>query len=226
MGRQNSSSSANVSTRVTRSRALVIDLTEDNSSSSKPQQITTTPAPKKRGRKRKADQEDGDNSESIAAESKPVLTKAKGKGKAKVELTPVKELSPKKQKHAAPEEKRLSRWRAQPPQSLRDRIHRCLTQRMVVLDRERDMNSHPLEETFKIAGSTGNVYQVYITNRSTCDCPDGIKVSNFSRGLRDAVLTRSMQNGLCKHILYVYIYNTYAYSGASFSILWLTVHIE
>lgn len=174
MGRQNGNNLATTSTRVTRSHAPIVDLTEDNLTSN-PQPTITAPTQEKRVRKRKADQ-GNDDGELAAAEPKPTSAKAKGKGKAKVEPTPAKESSPKKQKQDVPEEKRLSKWRAQPTQKLRDRLHRCLTQRMVVLDRERNMECYPPEETFKIAGSTGNVYQVHIANKPNCNCPDGIKV--------------------------------------------------
>lgn len=164
MRRQNDN---NTLTRVTRSHAPVIDLTEDSSTLSP---LSTIPG--KRVRKRRADQEN-DNDELVTE------PKAARRGKAKAEP---KAPSPKKQKKDVHEEKRLSRWRAQPTQQLRDRIHRCLTQRMVVLDRERDMESSPPEETFQIAGSTGNVYQVRIANKSNCNCPDGIKVRDLPRG--------------------------------------------
>lgn len=187
MGHQGGNNLATTSTRVTRSHATTINPTEGNSASD-PQPAISAPAPKKRGRKRKTDQEN-DSDELAITESRPTSVKTKEKGKAKAESTSARGPSPKKQKKDAPEEKRLSRWRAQPTQKLRDRIHRCLTQRMVVLDRERDMDSRPPEETFKIAGSTGNVYQVHITNEPSCDCPDGIKVEPPARGFWKVVLT-------------------------------------
>lgn len=180
--RRNGNDLVTTSTRVTRSHAPIIDLTEDNLTSN-PQLAITAPAPSGRVHKRKAGQENDDDGLAVI-ESKPIPVKAKGKGKAKAEPAP-----PKKQKKDAPEvkdapeEKRLSRWRAQPTQKLRDRIHRCLTQRLVVLDRERDMECNPPEETFKIAGSTGNVYQIHITNKPSCNCPDGIKVRSSPRGI-------------------------------------------
>lgn len=177
MGRQNDN---NTSTRVTRSHAPIINLTEDNSTTLNPQSAI----PGKRVRKRRADQEN-DNDELVTIESEQTPVRATRKGKAKAEP---KEPSLKKQKKDVHEEKRLSRWRAQPTQQLRDRIHRCLTQRMVVLDRERDMESSPPEETFKIAGSTGNVYQVRIANKSSCNCPDGIKVrASLTGTLKDGI---------------------------------------
>lgn len=185
MGRQDKGSSASTSMRITRSRARIIDLTEDNSSLPQPSAVVAPdPAPKKRGRKRKVSEEnngDGD-SELVVVQPKSTSAKAKTKGKARAEPVVANKPSPKKQKKDVPEEKRLSRWRTQPPQQLRDRIHRCLTQRMVVLDRERDMDSYPPQEKFQIAGSTGNVYRVHIKNKSTCDCPDGIKVGTPLQG--------------------------------------------
>ncbi|KAI5789026.1 hypothetical protein EDC01DRAFT_617043 [Geopyxis carbonaria] len=86
----------------------------------------------------------------------------------------------------APVEKRLKRFRARCPVHLEERMERCRTQRMYVLDRQRDP-AKPLEETFEMAGSTGNVYEVTICEVPRCNCPDGIK------------------NGTCKHILYIMI---------------------
>ncbi|KAH0613138.1 uncharacterized protein H6S33_009518 [Morchella sextelata] len=184
----------------------VIDLTED-SPNLEPQPVyaAPAPAPKRAGRKRKIDLADTDNSlvpipyqQQAGYEPradieiigfKPTSTKPRGVGKGKEVAGPSSAKAPsiKKAKNtpAAEEEKRLGRWRSQPTHQLRDRIHRCLTQRMVVLDRHRNMEVSPPEEIFQIAGSTGNVYQVHIKRKSTCSCPDGI------------------QNGLCKHILYV-----------------------
>lgn len=82
-------------------------------------------------------------------------------------------------------EKRPKRYRDHPPQSVRERMARCRTQPMFVLDRERaDRPDGSLREVFKMAGSTGNVYTVVIEDVPNCDCPDGQK------------------NGTCKHILY------------------------
>ncbi|KAG0136737.1 hypothetical protein HOY82DRAFT_55986 [Tuber indicum] len=83
---------------------------------------------------------------------------------------------------AAPE-KRAKLWRKQPPKAVSERISRCLTQRMVVLDRQRVMENDIPQEIVKIAGSTGNVYTVHIKQVPVCDCPDS--------------------SPTCKHILYV-----------------------
>lgn len=188
MVRQDTSSSTS---RVTRSQAPIIDLI-DNSSFSKPQPEPIIPARALKGQGRKRKESDGE--ELVVVGSGSTSAKAKGKAKAKARLSVSNGLVAKKQKRKAVasevEEKRLSRWRTQPTQQLRDRVHRCLTQRMVVLDRQRDRDQYPPEETFQIAGSTGNVYQVHITHKSTCNCPDGIKVLNHSFGyLGNVVLT-------------------------------------
>ncbi|CUS14651.1 unnamed protein product [Tuber aestivum] len=83
---------------------------------------------------------------------------------------------------AAPE-KRAKLWRKQPPKTVSERIGRCLTQRMVVLDRQRVVENDIPQEIVKIAGSTGNVYTVHIKLVPICDCPDS--------------------SPTCKHILYV-----------------------
>ncbi|PWW75260.1 hypothetical protein C7212DRAFT_280928 [Tuber magnatum] len=83
---------------------------------------------------------------------------------------------------AAPE-KRAKLWRKQPPKAVSERIGRCLAQRMVVLDRQRDVENDIPQEIVKIAGSTGNVYTVHIRQVPICDCPDS--------------------SPTCKHILYV-----------------------
>lgn len=172
----------------------VIDLTED--SEPQPVYVAPAPAPKRACRKRKIDLADTDHSlvpipyqqkagyeprediETIESKSTSAKSRGAGKGKEVAEPSSAKAPSIKKAKHvpAAGEEKRLGRWRSQPTHQLRDRIHRCLTQRMVVLDRHRNMEVSPPEEIFQIAGSTGNVYQVHIKHQSTCSCPDGIKV--------------------------------------------------
>jgi hypothetical protein len=91
----------------------------------------------------------------------------KGKGKIKVKGTP---------------EKRPKRYRDHPPQSVAERLSRAEHQRMYVLSRS---GQDHLSETFTMAGSTGNVYNIRIGPVPSCDCPDGVK------------------NGTCKHILYI-----------------------
>lgn len=151
------SSKSNDSTNPARRPLRVIDLTEEDSPNL---ESYTAPTPVRgRGRKREVDLVDVDND--IEPKSAPARPRE----------------GVKKPKHAPiAEEKRLGKWRSQPTQQLRDRIHRCLTQRMVVLNRHRDMEVSPPEELFQIAGTTGNVYQVHIKRKSTCSCPDGIQV--------------------------------------------------
>ncbi|KAF8458914.1 hypothetical protein BGX38DRAFT_1084775 [Terfezia claveryi] len=82
---------------------------------------------------------------------------------------------------------RAARWRPHPPQAVVERIFRCRTQRMFIIGRVPVEGADPPQEKFQMAGTTGNVYTIHITNRPTCTCPDGKK------------------SGTCKHILYVMI---------------------
>ncbi|KAF3922772.1 hypothetical protein ABW21_db0209580 [Orbilia brochopaga] len=78
---------------------------------------------------------------------------------------------------------RRKRFRLTCPHAVAERWDRMRVQRMFCLGRQRDEAN--LTETFKIAGSTGNVYTVLLANIPVCDCPDGRK------------------HGTCKHILFV-----------------------
>lgn len=85
------------------------------------------------------------------------------------------------------EEKRLRRFRNNPPQSYRERLDRVRSQRMFLIDRKRKMSEDGTheEEVFDLAGTTGNVYQITITKVPRCTCPDNGKGNQ------------------CKHIIYV-----------------------
>ncbi|KAF8248331.1 hypothetical protein K440DRAFT_583555 [Wilcoxina mikolae CBS 423.85] len=87
---------------------------------------------------------------------------------------------------SSPPEKRPKRFRPHPPQSVQSRLHRALSQRLIVLSRTGPPTSSPPTETFTIAGSTGNVYTISIGPIPSCDCPDGGNGRNT-----------------CKHILYI-----------------------
>ncbi|KAH7313484.1 hypothetical protein B0I35DRAFT_480165 [Stachybotrys elegans] len=93
--------------------------------------------------------------------------------------------SPTKGKAAVPEEKRLRRFRAKPPQALQVVQDRALQQRFYVLKRERLGTDECPEERLEIAGSTGNVYEVHICKLPTCNCP------------------HAKAGHQCKHVLYV-----------------------
>ncbi|GAB7359076.1 hypothetical protein MBLNU230_g5148t1 [Neophaeotheca triangularis] len=97
-----------------------------------------------------------------------------------------KSRSAKQAKTSKDEEKRLRRWRKAAPTSYLEVRDRALTQRMFVLDRQRD-NSNPEHpaETVSIAGTTGNVYQITIDKVPSCSCPHALKGNQ------------------CKHIAYV-----------------------
>ncbi|KAG2389322.1 hypothetical protein C9374_013882 [Naegleria lovaniensis] len=82
-------------------------------------------------------------------------------------------------------EKRSARFVPQCSSKILDRINRALKQRLFLIDRK-DRNGNRSEK-FIVLGSTGNVYEVSICEKPTCNCPD------FKRG------------NLCKHILFVYL---------------------
>jgi hypothetical protein len=106
-------------------------------------------------------------------------------GKEVIDLT--QDTPPKKRKkQPANEEKRLRRWRTHAPVSYHEIRSRALTQRMFVLDRQRDVAyaEHPIE-TIALAGTTGNVYTIIINKVPSCDCPHALKGNQ------------------CKHIIYV-----------------------
>jgi hypothetical protein len=80
----------------------------------------------------------------------------------------------KKDHLSEPEEKRLRLFRKKAPQTYLERLHRVRTQRMFLIDRQRNLSesrSHE-EEIFDIAGTTGNLYQVTISKQPSCTCPD------------------------------------------------------
>jgi hypothetical protein len=95
----------------------------------------------------------------------------------------------KKYKKPGHEEKRLRRFRAHPPASYIERLDRVRTQRMFLIDRTRQTSADKTheEETFDLAGITGNVYRVTISKIPSCTCPDAAKGNQ------------------CKHIVYVCI---------------------
>ncbi|KAF2764075.1 hypothetical protein EJ03DRAFT_332185, partial [Teratosphaeria nubilosa] len=92
----------------------------------------------------------------------------------------------KKARKSKQEEKRLRRFRKHPPSTYIEVHDRALTQRMFVLDRERnnDNPDHPVE-TISLAGSTGNVYTIIVDKVPSCNCPHAKKGNQ------------------CKHIAYV-----------------------
>ncbi|KAK0225282.1 hypothetical protein IW262DRAFT_1354538 [Armillaria fumosa] len=82
-------------------------------------------------------------------------------------------------------EKRGAIFKKKCPQNILDRLNRVIEQRFFMIDRERDEDE--LKETFKVLGSTGNVYTVVIDHIPRCDCPDALKGNH------------------CKHIIFVFI---------------------
>lgn len=104
--------------------------------------------------------------------------------------------SPPKKKAAKPKdgEKRLRVFRKRAPQAYGEIRHRALTQRMIIIDRERTSppadidptspDNHPTE-TVSLAGTTGNIYRITISRVPSCDCPHARKGNQ------------------CKHVIYV-----------------------
>jgi hypothetical protein len=85
------------------------------------------------------------------------------------------------------QEKRATRTRSYANQDTLRRIERALSQRLYLLNQSEISAPHSLGRTYDVLGSTGNVYQVQISQFPSCTCPD------FERG------------NLCKHILFVYL---------------------
>jgi hypothetical protein len=72
-------------------------------------------------------------------------------------------------------EKRLRRYRANPPASFQVKLQRAQTQRMIVLSRRRTSTPEAPSEEIDIVGSTGNIYTVTISHIPRCSCPDSRK---------------------------------------------------
>ena len=87
------------------------------------------------------------------------------------------------EQQASQKEKRLSRFRAQPSKDIVARIERALSQRLFLVGRQ----VSPQLQSFAVLGSTGNVYDVVISQTPSCTCPDHAK------------------GNLCKHILFVFL---------------------
>jgi hypothetical protein len=79
-------------------------------------------------------------------------------------------------------EKRLLRFRSYAPQGTKERISRALSQRMFLIDSK---IHNEIKRSYKVLGSTGNVYDVDIESIPKCSCPDFLK------------------GNLCKHVIFV-----------------------
>jgi hypothetical protein len=85
-----------------------------------------------------------------------------------------------------PKEKRLKRYKSSPNADTMSRIYRALSQRMYLIEQLDESNqTSGLARRYAVLGSTGNVYNVTISQLPTCTCPD------CARGK------------LCKHIIFV-----------------------
>ena len=83
------------------------------------------------------------------------------------------------------EEKRLRVFRKKAPLSYLEKLERATSQRMFVIDRSRGGTDDVPEETIDMAGTTGNIYSITISQVPKCTCPDNQKGNQ------------------CKHIVYV-----------------------
>lgn len=121
------------------------------------------------------------------ADHHPASSSGQKGGKVVIDLT--QDTPPKKRKTKDPsEEKRVRRWRDHAPQTYHEIRSRALTQRMFVLDRERereDSTGEHVVETVSLAGTTGNVYTIIVDKVPSCNCPHARKGNQ------------------CKHIIYV-----------------------
>jgi hypothetical protein len=82
-------------------------------------------------------------------------------------------------------EKRLRVFRKKAPLSYLEKLERATSQRMFVIDRTRGGTEAVPEETIDMAGTTGNIYSITISQMPKCTCPDNKKGNQ------------------CKHIVYV-----------------------
>jgi hypothetical protein len=84
-----------------------------------------------------------------------------------------------------PQEKRQAIFKKRCPKIIEERVERVKQQRFYMIEREREVGA--LKETFKILGSTGNVYTVTISHIPSCSCPDATKGNH------------------CKHLIFVFL---------------------
>lgn len=82
-------------------------------------------------------------------------------------------------------ERRLRVFRKKAPLSYLEKLERATSQRMFVIDRTRGGTEDIPEETIDMAGTTGNIYSITISQMPKCTCPDNKKGNQ------------------CKHIVYV-----------------------
>lgn len=153
------------------------DFTPVQSSSLSMKHLSKPEAPAKPARPRKArgvnaaPQQDGYSPLDETLPGSPPSKKRKTKGEA----------SPKPED----EEKRLRVFRKKAPFSYLEKLERATSQRMFVIDRTRGGTEDVPEETIDLAGTTGNVYSITISQSPKCTCPDNKKGNQ------------------CKHIVYV-----------------------
>ncbi|KIM36473.1 hypothetical protein M413DRAFT_31701 [Hebeloma cylindrosporum] len=115
----------------------------------------------------------GPSSSQLAPPAPPAKAR---KGKQKADPNAESESQP---------EKRQAQFKPRCPQNILDRVQRVMTQRIFMIDRNR--NGDELKEEFSVLGSTGNVYTVTIDHKPRCNCPDNVKGNH------------------CKHVLFIFL---------------------
>ena len=130
---------------------------------------------------------------------KNVKQETKEKKPSKVPSKPKKEIKD----ETKVEDVRGAIFRKAPSGKVKERVDRVNSQRMYLLDREREHETNDQQassssnvapaivarEEFKVLGSTGNVYTVTIDRQPRCDCPDWLKNGGDP----------------CKHTLFVFL---------------------
>ncbi|KAI9801385.1 MAG: hypothetical protein M1825_003364 [Sarcosagium campestre] len=170
--------SSTTETRVSKRKAS----TSAKSTASLHHEIASSPNPKAKRRKLTAGRKLGSSTViDLTGDSDDM--KESSKRTAKPSSRPFKGA-----RSSPPEEKRLRRYRDHAPQSYLDRLDRVMSQRMFVIDRGEISSGENPSATFEMAGTTGNIYTVTISNVPTCTCPDNSRARNQ-----------------CKHIIYVLV---------------------
>ena len=145
----------------------------------------TPAASKQKPRKRKVST-DGSNVIDLTQDSSPKRRRSKKASAVDTDDLLQADKPKANAKKPKDEERRLRRWRSHAPTAYTETRNRALTQRMFVLDRQRDTsNSEHPTETISLAGTTGNVYTIVVDKVPSCDCPHAKKGNQ------------------CKHIAYV-----------------------
>ena len=100
---------------------------------------------------------------------------------------------------AAHTEERLRAWRPARPSGFPVRLARALSQRLYIVDTEEFSAAGGPSRTFKVLGSTGNIYTVVVGGEVRCNCPDGARTVCKHRIF---ILVRVLQAGNSSPLVY------------------------